>query len=122
MNGPRLSHAIVFVSDMPRSVAFYRDVLGLPLRFESPHWTEFATEAVTLALHLAEGPGTAGDSQVGLCQVGLTVPDLDAFHVRLGEAGVRCLRPPTVEPFGAELAKYADPDGLAFSVSEAGAR
>jgi catechol 2,3-dioxygenase-like lactoylglutathione lyase family enzyme len=40
----RLSYAIVFVSDMSRSVAFYRDVIGLPLRFESPHWTEFATE------------------------------------------------------------------------------
>ena len=24
------SHAIIFVSDMARSVAFYRDVLGLP--------------------------------------------------------------------------------------------
>jgi catechol 2,3-dioxygenase-like lactoylglutathione lyase family enzyme len=31
-----LSHTIIFVSDMARSVAFYRDILGLPLRFESP--------------------------------------------------------------------------------------
>ena len=29
----RVSYAIVFVGDMKRSVAFYRDVLGLPLRF-----------------------------------------------------------------------------------------
>lgn len=36
----RVSHAIVFVSDMQRSVAFYRDVVGLSLRFESPGWTE----------------------------------------------------------------------------------
>ena len=40
----RVNYAIVFVSDMTRSVIFYRDVLGLPLRFESPGWTEFATE------------------------------------------------------------------------------
>ena len=39
----RVNYAIVFVSDMNRSVSFYRDVLGLPLRFESPEWTEFAT-------------------------------------------------------------------------------
>jgi catechol 2,3-dioxygenase-like lactoylglutathione lyase family enzyme len=32
----KFSHAIIFVSDMARSIAFYRDVLGLPLRFESP--------------------------------------------------------------------------------------
>ena len=56
----RLTCAIVFVSDMKRSVAFYHDVLGLPLRFESPGWTEFATEGATLALHASEGP--AGDT------------------------------------------------------------
>jgi hypothetical protein len=32
----RLHYAIVFVTDMQRSLAFYRDVLGIPLRFESP--------------------------------------------------------------------------------------
>lgn len=37
----RLNYAIVFVSDMKRAVSFYRDVLGLPLRFESPGWTEY---------------------------------------------------------------------------------
>jgi len=26
----RVNHAIVFVSDMRRSVAFYRDIVGLP--------------------------------------------------------------------------------------------
>jgi hypothetical protein len=29
----RGTYAIVFVSDMKRSVSFYRDVLGLPLKF-----------------------------------------------------------------------------------------
>ncbi len=43
----RLNYAIVFVSDMKRSVGFYRDVLGLPLKFESPGWTEFAIEGAT---------------------------------------------------------------------------
>jgi catechol 2,3-dioxygenase-like lactoylglutathione lyase family enzyme len=36
----RVNYAIVFVSDMRRSVSFYRDTIGMPLRFESPHWTE----------------------------------------------------------------------------------
>jgi len=26
-----LSHAIIFVTDMARSVAFYRDLMGLPI-------------------------------------------------------------------------------------------
>jgi lactoylglutathione lyase len=53
----RVSYAIVFVSDMSRSVSFYRDIVGLPLRFESPGWTEFATQGATLALHRSEEPG-----------------------------------------------------------------
>ena len=47
----RVNYAIIFVSDMDRSVAFYRDVIGLQLKFESPGWTEFATDGATLALH-----------------------------------------------------------------------
>ena len=67
----RVNYTIIFVSDMARSVSFYRDVLGLALKFESPEWTEFATEGATVALHAAEsqkpdpsneGPPVAGRS------------------------------------------------------------
>jgi predicted enzyme related to lactoylglutathione lyase len=118
----RVSYAIVFVSDMPRSVAFYRDVFGLPLRFESPEWTEFATEGATLALHAsgapAPGKGNSPQNAAGMCRPGLTVPNLDDFHARMIEHGVPCLQEPTDE-VGVRLAQYADPDGLAISVSEA---
>lgn len=116
-----LGHAIVFVSDMDRSVKFYRDVLGFSLRFDSPEWTEFDTGGTTLSLHITEKP-PAGEtphtsSPPGRCQIGLQVDDLDAFHDELSNQGVHCLREPT-EEFGVKLAKYADPDGLPFSVSE----
>ena len=32
----KLNYVIEFVGDMRRAVSFYRDVLGLPLKFESP--------------------------------------------------------------------------------------
>ena len=32
----KLSYVIKFVADMDRAVAFYRDTLGLPLKFQSP--------------------------------------------------------------------------------------
>src|SRR5678816_3678782 len=47
----RLSYAIKYVADMARAIAFHRDVLGLPLKFQSPEWSEFATGQTTLALH-----------------------------------------------------------------------
>ncbi len=40
----KLSHIIEFVDDMNRAVAFYRDVIGLPLKFQSPEWSEFPPE------------------------------------------------------------------------------
>jgi len=114
----QLKYAIVFVSDMKRSVSFYRDVVGLPLRFESPGWTEFATEGATLALHSAASEkADAAHPSAGYCRPGLIVPDLKDFHERLVKAGVRCVQPPK-ETFGVQLAQYIDPDGLEISVSE----
>ena len=119
----RLNYAIVFVSDMKRSVSFYRDVLGLPLKFESPHWTEFATDGATLALHASEraNPEKADPQEppAGRCRPGLCVDDLDGFHKRMAEQGVRCVQEPK-NVFGTWIAQYVDPDGLVISV--AGAR
>lgn len=117
----RVEYAIVFVSDMHRSVEFYRDVLGIPLKFETTHWTELATEGATLALHAAEpaaGPGDpAPHPTAGACRPGLRVGDLDVFHRRMVEKKVRCVQEPK-DVFGSRVAQYLDPDGLAISVGE----
>lgn len=119
----KLDYAIVFVSDMKRSVAFYRDVLGLPLKFESPGWTEFANEGSTLALHPADAvnpePASEGTSPAGACHLGFVVENLDKFHHTMQAKGVTCLQPPKMQDFGSRLALYADPDGLPFSIAEA---
>jgi lactoylglutathione lyase len=117
----RVHYAIVFVSDMQRSVSFYRDVLGLHLKFASPGWTEFATDGATLALHLSEPPnperGTAGGGPAGRCHPGLHVPGLGEFHQRMVAKNVPCLQEPR-NVFGTRVAQYPDPDGLAISVGE----
>ena len=118
----KIPYIMVFVSDMKRSVAFYRDVLGLPFKFESPGWSEFATEGTTLALHKAGTPAAAGvdpaSHPAGICRFGLHVPNLDALHEKLTAQGVRCVMPPTLQDFGARLAVYADPDGLPIAFGE----
>lgn len=114
----RLAYLIVEVSDMKRSVAFYKDTAGLPLKFESPDWTEFATGSTSLALHLADSGSTAGPGmRSNNCRPGLQVPDLVAFHSRMLACGVECIREP-VASFGVRIAQYADPDGLTVSVSQ----
>ena len=117
----RVNYVMVFVSDMKRSTEFYRDVLGLPMKFESPGWTEFAAEGATLALHASEGTAVPAEDPdhlpPGRCRPGLSVPDLDAFHERMLKAHVPCLQEPRMI-FGARVAQYEDPDGLAISVGE----
>ena len=117
----RVNYVIVFVSDMKRGVSFYRDVLGLPLKFESPGWTEFATDGATLALHSSEGSNSDHQNQrhspAGRCRPGLSVAHLDEFHKRMIEQNVPCLQEPK-DVFGALIAQYVDPDGLVISVAE----
>ena len=117
----RLNYAIVFVSDMDSSVAFYRDVFGLPVKFETPEWTEFSTAGATLALHKATGSRQieAGQESTapGQCRPGILVDDLDVFHSQVVERGATCVHAPK-EVFGARIAQYLDPDGLVVSVSE----
>jgi len=117
----RVNYAIIFVSDMNRAIAFYRDVFGLPLRFESPGWTEFATDGATLALHATQHRDADGvDAEVefaGRCRPGLSVANLDDFHKSMVERDVPCIQEPR-SVFGARVAQYSDPDGLVISVGE----
>lgn len=106
-----LAYVIRFVADMAAATRFYRDILGLSLRFESPGWTEFNTGATTLALHPASEDHPAGTSQTGF-----RIDDLDAFHSLMAAEGLACTRPPESQ-HGVRMARYRDPDGAEFSVS-----
>ena len=107
----KLTYAIHFVVDMDRAVVFYRDTLGLALKFASPHWTEFATDETTLALHPASPDNPAGTTHLGFGSA-----DVDAFHRALVAKGVRFTRPPTPE-HGITMAKFVDLEGGRCSVS-----
>ena len=107
----QLTYAILFVADMDQSVAFYRDLLGLTLKFASPGWSEFVTGETTLALH----PMTATDV-AGTIQLGLRVPDLHGFYTAMTGQGVKFTAPPHDEG-GVVIARFLTPDGAECSVS-----
>ena len=48
MEGTQFKYVIKFVADINNAVKFYRDTLGLQLKFESPGWSEFVTGETTL--------------------------------------------------------------------------
>lgn len=124
----KVDYVMVNVSDMRRSVAFYRDMLGLPLRFESPGWSELETGATTLALHVAprrvaDADATLEGPIAGRCSIGFSVESLDATYSELQSRGARFVMPPTEQANeGIRLAICVDPDGLEISFAEPIAR
>ena len=120
----QLDYAMVMVSDMRRSVEFYRDTLGIALKFQSPEWTEFLTGTTTLALHGGgipqkhSGPPSEG-KPAGVCTIGFNVEDVDKTYEELKAKGVRFVMPPTkLEAEGIKLAVALDPDGLTISLAQ----
>jgi lactoylglutathione lyase len=114
----RLAYAILFVSDLERSIGFYREVIGLPFRFSTESYAEFETEGAKFGLYaramlldligLEAPPGEAPWPQG---EVSFFVEDPDAEHERLAAAGVTVLAPPTDRPWGERTLHVADPDG-----------
>ena len=107
----RITYAIRFVSNMDLAVAFYRDKLGLPLKFSSPGWSEFSAGETTLALH----PATS-DKPAGSLELGFGVEDLQEFFTSKSANGVRFPMPPTKQDFGGMLARFEDSEGALSSV------
>lgn len=118
-----LDYTMVVVSDMQRSIEFYRDKLGMPLKYESPDWTEFDTGTTTFALHGGgvPGPPPQGDPSTlaGACSIGFSVADVDKTYEELQAKGIRFVMPPTQrENEGIRLAVAIDPDGLPVSFAQ----
>jgi len=120
----QIDYTMVIVSDMQRSVEFYRDKLGIPLKFQSPDWTEFLTGTTTLALH---GGGTPKEYQdtgdqskaAGTCSIGFNVDNVDQTYEELKAKGISFVMPPTQrEGEGIKLTVCLDPDGLPISFAQ----
>jgi catechol 2,3-dioxygenase-like lactoylglutathione lyase family enzyme len=107
----RLAYAIKFVADMDRAVAFYRDAMGLILRFQTPEWSEFDTGPTTLALHAATAEHPAGGAIIGFRDA-----DFQAFCDEKTAAGVTFTVPPR-EEHGVQLTEFLDSEGAAVSFS-----
>ena len=117
----KADYVIVYVSDMQRSTAFYRDVLGLPLKFTSPGWTEFNTGSTTIALHTTGDqklPPHQGRPPAGQAHLGFAVDDLQSVYEQLKAQDVYFSLPPQKQAAGNILAVLHDPDGLGITLQQ----
>lgn len=110
----RIDYVIWYVDSLQRSVAFYRDVLGLEVRIEGDGYLEFVMENTKFALFecgkLTDLIGQErGNPPCG--EIGFIVDDVDAEADRLREAGVEILTGPVDRPWRERTLHIADPDG-----------
>ena len=99
--------------DYDRSVAFYRDVLGLQIYREWRTGTVFFLGGGLLEISRSAGPVT-GDK----FSLWLQVRDVDSEFARLKAAGVTVVEAPVDEPWGLREARIRDPDGLMLVLIE----
>jgi len=101
-----IDHVYYWVRDMGAAVAFYGDVLGLPLvRRDGDEWAEFEAGPVRLALH-----GTV-ETLPGSGTVVFRVADLDAATMVLAGRGASVVDHVGEVEGLARFATVRDPDG-----------
>lgn len=107
---------------MDRSVAFYRDVLGLSLEFASQHWSQFRIGGMKLGLHPSlEGKRPPhGEYGCGWF-IGFAVDDLRALREKL-EASGAAIHGDYHEVPGGTVLDFADPDGNVIEAMQTGVK
>src|SRR3989442_11265765 len=94
----QIGYVMVGVSNMDQSVEFYKDTLGMPLKYKTNEWTEFQTGATTLALHLSKPQISSTTAHEGLApgtlSIGFNVTDLEKTYQELKSKNVRFVTEP----------------------------
>ncbi|MDX6198803.1 MAG: hypothetical protein QOJ79_1954 [Actinomycetota bacterium] len=121
----RLNHAVLYVRDVARSVAFYRDVLGFAVKHELPGGMGAFLQApdstndhdiAFFGIGEQAGASQAGRTTVGMYHLAWevqTLDDLEDYQHRLASAGALV----GASDHGTTKSLYAqDPDGLEFEV------
>ncbi|MFW1677234.1 VOC family protein [Pontibacter sp. JAM-7] len=116
---PRISMITLGVSDLQRSVRFYRDGLGLPQLDSPPSVAFFNLNGSWLGLYgrdaLAEDAGVPADGQgfsgFALAHNLASEAEVDAAMQEAEQAGARVVKAPQSVFWGGYSGYFADPDG-----------
>ena len=102
------------VTDVPRAVAFYRDMLGMKTTEVSmAYWQEFDIDGQTFGIGNFEQVGTPGTAQ----SLALEIADLPAFRSELTSKGVESTEPHDLQFCWISVVK--DPDGNSIWLHQA---
>jgi len=113
----RLGSVIIAVSDLAKSVKFYNEVIGLPIKNQRENWVDLGKQGATVILHTASKPINTGTSIENGIVIGLVVGDIDSALQELKAQKVEVYR--NIESH--EVGKNAiilDPDKYMISLFE----
>jgi len=115
-----MAHVAVAVTDLERSIGFYRELLGFSVErsVELPDGTRIAFMGaaghgeIELMQYADLFPST-GEGRAGLIHIALQVDALDDMYAQLKGKGVAFQREPSqIRPGGPRVARLRDPDGV----------
>jgi glyoxylase I family protein len=123
-----LHHVGITVTDLTRSLAWYREVLGMvPVmeeRYPGGRTVVLLRPGTAVDIGLDEHEANEGERfaphRTGLDHLSVSVPtrgDLDAWHDHLTSLGVECSEVRDItEPMPFSLVTFSDPDGVALEL------
>lgn len=118
MNIKKLGNVILAVKDLDKSIAFYNDAIGLPIKNQRRTWVDLGTTGALISLHpaslTAEHIGTSIENGI---IIGFVVGDLKSALGELERKGVKIYRN-IVEYDAGKNAVILDPDGYMISLFE----
>ena len=109
----RISYITLWVNEYDACLAFYRDLLALPLETADDNFAQFATQGAKLYLHRL---GTTSPLRSRALEIHFEVQDVDAVYSKLLERGVQFEDQPANMPWGARMAAFRDPEGNAIEI------
>jgi len=118
VNIKKVGNVILAVKDLDKSLEFYHDIIGLPIKNQRRTWIDLGTSGALLSLHpaslTAELVGSSIDNGI---TIGFLVGDLKSALDELKSKGVKIFRD-VVERVPGKNAIILDPDGYLVSFFE----
>ena len=118
MNIKKLGNVILAVKDLDRSLEFYHEIIGLPIKKQRRTWIDLGTSGALISLHpaslTAEHIGTSIENGVTL---GFLVGDINSAVEELKSKGIKIYREITEREAG-KNAIVLDPDDYLVSLFE----
>ena len=114
----KVGNVILAVKDIDKSLEFYHDVIGLPIKNQRRAWVDLGTTGALLSLHpaslTAEHMGSSIDNGI---TIGFLVGDVKSAVEELKSKGITIHRD-IVERDAGKNAIVLDPDGYLVSLFE----